>query len=205
MAEQPSLMEWLGKAKEDPKLAASPVVVIVALIFFGWKFFYAPQKIALAKELKSNKGVEKQIQALEQAVANKEQIQLEVNDFRKAMEKAEKICYKKSESPVFLQSLKKLGKQAQLDIKNINPQAPVEKTFETLKYEEYPVKINFQGTISQLGIFLRTLEIQEKLIVLALPQLTPDASGTFKFDLLPTVFLLPDHREEAAPLPAGGG
>ncbi|NLI75296.1 MAG: type 4a pilus biogenesis protein PilO [Candidatus Riflebacteria bacterium] len=193
MAEGFSLTEWLQKAKADPKVAAQPFLVLGAILFIGWKFMYSPQVVLLTKELKKNKGIESQIQVLEEAVANKEQIQLEVNEFRKARENAVKICYKQSEASQFLQNLRQVGKLAKMEIKSISPQPKQERTFETVRYEEYPVKISFQGTFSQLGIFLRLLEKQEKLIFLDLPPLSADASGTFKFDLLPTVYVLPEE------------
>lgn len=195
-----SITEWLENAKTDQKVAAQPFLIIGALLFLGWKFIYSPYQVTLTKELKKNKGIQDQINALEAAVADKDKIALEVNDYRKAMEAAEKMCYKKSEAPLFLQHLRNLGKQAQLEIKSITPQPMIQKSFETLTYEEFPVKITFQGTFSQLGIFLRILETQPKLIKVQLPPLAPDASGTFKFDLMPTAIVIPDVRE--APPPA---
>lgn len=209
MADGFSITEWLQKAKADPKVAAQPFLVLGAVLFLGWKFLYSPQLILLNKELKKNKGIEGQIRSLEDAVANKEQIQLEVNDFKKAREKATKICYKQSEASLFLQHLRQIGKLAKVEIKSFTPQPKKERTFETVKFEEYPVKIAFQGTFSQLGIFLRTLEKQEKLIFLDLPPLAADASGTFKFDLFPTVYVLPEEFMNgpgaATPPPEEGG
>ncbi len=203
MAEGFSITEWIQKAKADPKVAAQPFLVLGAILFIGWKFLYSPQVILLSKELKKNKGVEGEIRGLEEAVANKEQIQIEVNDFKKARENAVKICYKQSEASLFLQNLRQFGKQAKVEIKSITPQPKQERNFETVKFEEFPVRINFQGTFSQLGIFLRILEKQEKLIFLDLPPLAADASGTFKFDLTPTVFVLPEDflNGPAAPPP----
>ncbi len=199
-----TITEWLEKAKTDQKVAAQPFLIIGAIIFLGWKFLYSPQQITLAKELKKNKGLQDQIATLEAAVADKNKIALEVNEHRKALAAAERMCYQKAESPLFLQDLRNLGKQAQLQIKSITPQPTVARNFETLTYEEFPVKIAFQGTFKQLGIFLRILEMHPKLIKVQLPPLTPDASGTFKFDLMPTAIVIPDVREEPPPAAESG-
>ncbi|HNW36191.1 MAG TPA: type 4a pilus biogenesis protein PilO [Candidatus Ozemobacteraceae bacterium] len=206
MAEEFKLQEWLAKAKEEPKLAAPPVVILLAVIILSWKFLYSPQKLIFEKEKKKNKGVQDQIKGLESAVANIEEIKIEVNDLKKARLEAEELCYKKMEAPQFLQDLRKLAKQAGLELKSINPQPPVPRTFETVSFEEYPVKISFTGDFKQLGTFLRILEKHKKIVSVTLPQLVPDASGTFRFDIMPTTVLLLEKEEApaAAPPPEGG-
>ncbi|HEY9072094.1 MAG TPA: type 4a pilus biogenesis protein PilO [Candidatus Ozemobacteraceae bacterium] len=207
MAEEFKLQEWIAKAKEDPKLAAQPVVILAAIVFLGWKFLYSPQQLIYEKEMKKNKGVQNEIKGLESAVANIEEIKIEVNDLKQSRLAAEELCYKKMEAPQFLQDLRKLAKQAGLDLKSINPQPPVARSFETVSFEEYPVKISFTGDFVQLGTFLRILEKHKKIISISLPQLTPDASGTFKFDLVPTTVLLLEQKAPPptdAPPPEGG-
>lgn len=193
-----NFQEWLKKAKEDPKQAAPPFVIVFALIFFAYKFVYLPKTLTLRKELAKNKGVQDQIRDLESAVANIEDLKTEVGDLRKSWTAIEDGCYKKSESPIFLQDLRKLGKLADLNFKSITPQPLVPKTYETLNYWLFPVKIGFTGTFKQLGIFSRILAKHAKLVFLDLPTLVPDASGAFKLDLFPTAILI----EERAPPPS---
>ncbi len=197
MAEEIKLYEWCLKAKDDPKLAAQPVVILLALIFLCWKFLYSPQKVILEKERKRTKGVQDQIRELESAVANIEEIKIEVNDLKKDRLEAEELCYGKMRAPEFLQDLRRIAKQTGLELKSINPQPAVSRNFETITFEEYPVKISFTGDIKQLGIFLRLLETHKKIISISLPALAPDASGSFKFDISPTAVMLPEHQ--AAP------
>jgi len=199
MADEFNIQEWIQKAKEDPKIAAQPVVVLLAIVFLGWKFLYSPKKVELEKELKKNKEVVAKIKDLDNAVSNSEEIKLQVAELKKARSEVEKICYQKAEAPMFLQSIRKLGKSAGIDIKSINPLPPITKTYETLTYEEYPVKISFSGNFRQLGIFLRTIETFDKLISVELPPLVPDASGSFKFDLTPTAVLLPEVQPISQP------
>lgn len=190
MAEEIKLYEWCLKAKEDPKIAAQPVVILIALLLLSWKFLYSPQKVILEKERKKMKGLESQIKELESAVENIEDIKIEVNDLKRNRLVAEELCYSKSKAPQFLQDLRNLSKKAGLDIKSINPQPSVPRTFETITFEEYPVKISFTGDFKQLGTFLRIIESHNKIISISLPSLIPDASGTFKFDITPTAILL---------------
>ncbi len=203
--EEFSLTEWLAKAKQEPKMAAQPVVVLLAIVFFGWKFFYSPKKVLLEKERKKQKDVQGQMRELETAVENKEELKLEVEELKKKQAELEKICYKKNEAPIFLQDLRKLAKEAGLDIKSINPMPMIPKTFESLVYEEYPVRIAFSGDLAQLGIFLRTMENHPRLIFLDLPPLVPDASGAFKFDLNPTAFVVPEEQPHPAETPPPEG
>lgn len=202
MADEFSLEDWLKKAKSDPQQAAPPIVVIVVLMFLSWKFFYSPQVVLLTKELKKNKGVEDQIKGLENAVANIEDIKIEVADLKKVREEAESVCYKKLDAPQFLQDLRKIGKSVGVDIKSLAPQPTVPKVFaESFHYEEYPVKISFLGDFRQLGMFLRALERSPKLIGVDLPNLAPDASGQLKLDLVPTAILLPEEQPKPAAPP----
>ncbi|MBP7635756.1 type 4a pilus biogenesis protein PilO [Candidatus Ozemobacteraceae bacterium] len=198
MAEEIKLYEWVLKAKEDPKLAAQPVVILLALMFLCWKFLYAPQQVILEKERKRTKGVQDQIRELESAVANIEEIKIEVNDLKNDRLEAEELCYGKMRAPEFLQDLRRIAKQAGLELKSINPQPPVSKNFETITFEEYPVKISFSGDIKQLGIFLRLLETHKKVISISLPALVPDASGSFKFDISPTAVMLLEQQNASA-------
>lgn len=202
MAEEIKLYEWCLKAKEDPKLAAQPLVILLALMFLCWKFLYSPQKVILERERKKNKGIQDQIRELESAVANIEEIKLEVTDLKKDRLEAEELCYGKMRAPEFLQDLRRIAKQSGLDLKSINPQPPVSKNFETITFEEYPVKISFNGDLKQLGTFLRILETHKKIISISLPALVPDASGSFKFDISPTAIML--LEQQAAPAAAPG-
>jgi Tfp pilus assembly protein PilO len=201
MADGFNFNEWLAKAKEDPKVAAQPLIVIIGIIVAGWKFLYSPQQIILQKELKKNKGVEAQIKGLESAVANIEEIKIEVNDLRKSWSEVETLCYKKNEASMFIQDLRNIGRQANINLRSISPQPAIQKTFETLNYEIYPVRISFAGEYKQLGLFLRCLEKHPKIIFLDLPNLETDASGTFRFDLIPKTILLAEQAQAAAPPP----
>lgn len=198
MAEEVRLYEWCLKAKDDPKLAAQPIVILVAIIVLCWKFLYSPQKIVLEKEKKKNKAIQDQIRELESAVANIDEIKIEVNDLKKDRLEAEELCYSKPKAPQFLQDLRRLAKESGLDLKSINPQPPVPKNFETISFDEYPVKISFVGDFKQLGTFLRIIEKHKKIISISLPALLPDASGTFKFDITPTAVLLHETTPAAA-------
>lgn len=196
-----SIQEWLQKAKAEPKLAGPPVLAVVAIVFLAFRFLYSPQQTILTKELKKEKAIMGEITTFQNAVANIEDIKVTVNDLRKAWSEIEKRCYPKSEAPLFLQDLRALAKKAGIDLKNLSPQPSVTKTYETLTYDLYPVRIAFSGTFKDLGIFFRTLETATKTIFLDLPPLEPNPSGTFKLDLIPTTLLLEEKAAEGAPPP----
>ena len=199
MSEPFNLQEWIAKAREDPKVAAQPVIILLAILGLAWKFLYAPQKVVLLKELKGKKAVEDQIKGLQSAVTNMEDLKIEVAEMKSKWKKIEELCYKKNEAHLFLQDVRRIGRVVGLDIKNINPLPTVPKIFESVSYEEYPIKIAFSGSFPQLGIFLREMEKSPKLVFVNLPELVPDASGSLRFDLIPTTILLSDQLAQAPP------
>lgn len=204
MLENLSLINWLEQAKSDPKIAAQPLIIIVAMFFLGWKFLYSPQKVLLTKELKRKQGIEAEIRNLEKAIEDKENIELEVADLKKQIEEARSKCYKQSEAHQFLQDIRAIAKKSNLEVRGIAPLPMVAKSLEGLNYSEFPVKITFQGNFQKLGIFLRNLELFDKVIKVDLPVLAPDASGTFKFDINPTALVVPDEFvTEVTTLPEG--
>lgn len=196
-----SIQEWMQKAKADPKVAGQPVIAVVAIFFLAFRFLYSPQQLLLTKELKKEKAISAEITGFQNAVANIEDIKVTVNDLRKAWSEIERRCYLKAEAPAFLQDLRALAKKAGIDLKNLSPQPSVTKTYETLTYEIYPVRITFTGTFKELGIFFRTMETATKTIFLDLPSLEPNPSGTFKLELIPTTLLLEEKPADGAAPP----
>ena len=59
MADGFNIQEWLLKAKDDPKVAAQPVVILLAIILLAYRFLYVPQKTILSKEIKKSKATER--------------------------------------------------------------------------------------------------------------------------------------------------
>lgn len=193
MAEQASLTQWLAKAKEDPKVAAQPVVIILALFFGGYKGLYAPKVAELQKQEKKTKGVEGNIKKLESAVENLEDIKLDIEEKKNAWKKAQSLCYRKSEITKFLRRVRELAEMAEVPVKSVNPQAISKIPLGEIEVEKLPVSIFFTGDLVKLGVFLRLIEKEEKITFLSLPNLTPNASGVFELELAPTTILIPDE------------
>ncbi|MBF0542904.1 MAG: type 4a pilus biogenesis protein PilO [Candidatus Riflebacteria bacterium] len=194
MAEGFDLKEWIQQAKDDPKVAAQPLIVVLALVYFGYKYLYSPQAVALIKERAKLTGIKGEITKLTSAMANSEELKVEVIELKRIRSEIELQCYKKTEASSFMQDLRTLGKKAGLEIRNLTPLPMVQKTYlEKMNYEEFPVKILFNGDFKQLGMFLCAIETFKKKITIDLPPLVPDASGTFKFELTPTCIVLPEN------------
>lgn len=193
MAAEFSLSEWLKKAKEDPKVAAQPLVVIAALAFGGYKGLYAPKVAELLKEDKKIKGIEANIKKVQAAVDNIEDIKLDIEDKKSAFSKSVKLCYRKSEMTSFLRRVRELAAQAGIPIKSVNPQTMTKLTLGEATVEKFPVTFSFSGDLTQLGTFLRMIEKEEKITFVTMPNLKPNASGTFDLDLTPTTILIPDE------------
>ncbi|GAB4275454.1 MAG: hypothetical protein Kow0029_16620 [Candidatus Rifleibacteriota bacterium] len=193
MAEQINLTEWLAKAKEDPKLAAQPVIIILAIFFGGYKALYAPNVKLLERAKKTNKRVEDNIKKLESAVENIEDIKLVIEEKKSKWKKAKELCYRKSELTKFLRRIREIAKLAGVPVKSVNPGTISAMKIGEITVEQLPVSIFFTGDLVQLGIFLRLLEKEKKITYLKLPTLSPNASGTFEVELTPTTILISDE------------
>lgn len=192
MAEEFSLSDWLKKAKDDPKLAAQPLVIVVGLIFGGYKVLYAPKVAELLKEEKKVKGIEANIRNVQSAVDNIEDIKLDIEDKRAAFAKSLKLCYRKSEMTSFLRRVRELAAKSGIPVKSVNPQPMTQLAIGNTTVEKFPVKLSFSGDLVQLGTFLRLIEKEEKVTYISMPTLKPNASGTFDLELTPTTVLIPD-------------
>ncbi len=192
MAEEFSITDWLAKAKEDPKVAAQPLIIAVALLFGGYKFLYAPKTIELAKEEKKSKGIENNIKKVKSAVDNIEDIKLDIEDKKEKLNKAKTELYRKSEMTKFLRRVRELALKAGIEVKSVNPQPITPVQLGQVTAEKLPVAFSFNGDMQKLGVFLRLIEKEEKLTFIQLPDLAPNASGTFELELIPTTILLPD-------------
>jgi Tfp pilus assembly protein PilO len=193
MAEEFSISEWLKKAKEDPKVAAQPLVIVLALAFGGYKGLYAPKALELVKEDRKTKGIEASIRGVQDAVDNIEDIRLDIEDKKAALSKAIKLCYRKSEMTAFLRRVRELAAQAGIPVKSVNPQPLTQHPVAGTIIEKCPVSFTFSGDLVQLGIFLRLIEKEEKVSFVEMPTLSPNASGTFEIELKPTTILIPDE------------
>ena len=193
MAEEINITKWLAQAKEDPKVAAQPVVIALGIFFAGYKVLYAPKVGELAKQEKRTKGIEGQIKNLESAVENIEDIKLEIEETKNSLKKAKNLCYRKSEMTKFMRRVRELAKLADIPVKSVNPQTIVGLKLGEFAVEKLPVSIFFTGDLVRLGTFLRLVEKEEKITFLNLPTLVPNASGTFELELVPTTILIPDE------------
>eukprot|EP01156_Anaeramoeba_ignava_P003331 Anaeramoba_ignava/a221942_10.p2 GENE.a221942_10~~a221942_10.p2 ORF type:complete len:206 (+),score=36.36 a221942_10:264-881(+) len=191
MAEEISITDWLQKAKADPKVAAQPIVIILAVLFGGYKALYAPNVGAIEKQLKKNKKIIKQIKSVESAVDNIEDIKLEIEEAQSKWKETKNLCYKSTEVTKFLRRVRHLGKISGIEMRNPTPQPKEELKLGEITLEKFPVSFYFSGDLLTLAKFIRNVEKEEKITFLSLPALTPNASGTFEMELSPTTIFLP--------------
>ncbi len=198
MAEELNISEWLKKAKDDPKLAAQPLLVVAALAFMGYKFLYSPKVIELGKEIKKNQRVEADIKTVESAIENLEDIKLDLEDRKAKWETAQKLCYKKAEMTSFLKRVREIAQRAGINVKSVNPQTITPTQVGKVTVENFPVSFFYTGDLVQMGTFMRLLELEEKITFISIPPLAPNASGVFEVELTPTTILVPDKIEVQA-------
>lgn len=187
-----SITNWIEKAKQEPKQAAIPVMVLATLIFFGYKLFYSPKKIELVKQEKKNKSLQADMAKVQSASANKEEIALDIENKKKQFEQSTLLCYKKNEITSFLRHMRQLATKTGITVKSINPKPLIPIEIGAIKVEQLPVSFNFEGDLAKLGIFLRMIELEEKITFIKLPRLSANKNGIFNLNLEPTVIIVPD-------------
>ena len=188
-----SITEWLEKAKQDNKQAAIPIIVIITVVFLGYKLFYSPKKVELLKQEKRIKSLQAEMAKVQNATTNADDITAEIESQKKKFENAKKLCYKKSEMTYYLRHIKDLATKANITIKSINPRPLIPINIGQIHAEELPVSFAFEGDIVKLGTFLRLIELEDKITYLKLPKLIANKNGNFNLNLEPTVIIIPDN------------
>lgn len=196
MADAPkSITEWLEQCKEDPKLYAMPVVLVIAVYFVGYKILYAPNLKPLKKQLRKNKGVERSIKSVKSAANDIEDIKLRLEELRANAEKTKKLFYKPNEATKFMRRIRSLGKMAGVQIKTVNPKPIKPIKLGEISAKQFSVTFDFKGELAKLGTLLRLIEKEEKITFVELPPLIPDASNTFQIELSPSTIMLDESGE----------
>ncbi|MDD3148703.1 MAG: type 4a pilus biogenesis protein PilO [Candidatus Riflebacteria bacterium] len=199
MAEEFSISDWLKKAKSDPKEAAQPLVIVLALAFIGYKFLYAPKVIELTKEIKKKQRIEADIKTVESAIENLEDIKLDIEERKSKWSKAQQLCYRKADMTAFLRRVRELAQKAGINVKTVNPQVISPLQVGKISIENFPVSFFYTGDLVQMGIFMRLVEMEDKITFISIPPLTPNASGVFEVELAPTTLLIPENLQVAPP------
>lgn len=187
-----SLIDKINKIKSEPKEALPLVVILLTLVFLGYKQLYAPKVVELNKELRKLKGLQGQLGQIQSASQNVDEISLNIEEQKLKFEKAKGLCYKKSEMTAFLRRIRELATHAKIDIKSINPQPLTKLMVGEIETEQLAVTFGFSGDLVKLGVFLRMLELEEKITFTNLPKLVPNNNGTFEFNISPVTVLISD-------------
>lgn len=193
-----SVLEWYYKIKSNPKDGA-PIIVIMALVLFlGYKNLYAPKVQLLAREDRKLKGLQGQLNQIQSATQNADEIGLEIEEQKFRFERAKKLCYSKNDITAFLRRIRELANLSQLEIKSINPQPLAKYKIGEIETELLTVSFSFQGDIVKLAFFIRLLELEEKITFIKLPQLVTDDKGNFTLTLSPSTIIIPEDLSSSA-------
>ncbi len=187
-----SITNWLQESKEDPKKAAPILVVIVVVGFLVWKFGYSPKAAMIAKELKKNKGIERDMKNFKNAANQLEDIKLNIEEMKTKWGESQKLCYKEMERTDFLKRVRELATKSNINVKSINPLPEEEITIGVVPAKKFSVQFNYSGDLEKLLTFMRFVELEPKITFMPIPKLAPNASGTFDIALKVTTILLPD-------------
>ena len=203
MAEGFSISNWLQQSKEDPKKAAPPLVVLIAVIFAAWKFGYSPKAVLIDKEMKKNKKLAGEMKSFKNAANQLEDIKLDIEDKKKKWEESQKLCYKELERTVFLRRVREIANQAGLNVKSINPIPDENIKVSVIDAKKFSVQFNYSGDLTHLLTFMRFIELEPKVAFVPIPNIAPNASGTIDTLLTVSTILLPDKISTDLPEDAG--
>ncbi len=203
MAEGFSISNWLQQSKEDPKKAAPPIVVLVAIIFVAWKFGYSPKAVLIDRELKKNKRLEGEMKSFKSAANQLEDIKLDIENKKKKWEENQKLCYKELERTTFLRRVREIANQSGMNVKSINPIPDEDIKISVIDAKKFSVQFNYTGDLTHLLTFMRYIELEPKISFVPIPNIAPNASGTLDTTITVSTILLPDKISIDLPENAG--
>ena len=193
MAEGFSISNWLQQSKEDPKKAAPPIVVLLAVIFAAWKFGYSPKAVLIDKELKKNKRLAGEMKRFKSAANQLEDIKLDIENKKKKWEENQKLCYKELERTTFLRRVREIANQSGMNVKSINPLPDEDIKISVIDAKKFSVQFSYTGDLTRLLTFMRFIELEPKISFMPIPNLMPNASGTIDIQITVSTILLPDN------------
>ena len=189
-----NITNWLQETKEDPKKALPIVAGIAAAIFLVWKFGYQPKAALITKELKKNKGIERDMKNFKNAANQLEDIKLNIEEMKERWKTSQNLCYKEMERTDYLKRIRELATKADINVKSINPLPEEEIRIGVVPAKKFSVQFNYSGNLEHLLTFMRLIELEPKICFMPIPSLKPNASGTFEMPLKVTTILLPDEN-----------
>lgn len=203
MAEGFTISGWLQQSKEDPKKAAPPIIVLIAVIFVAWKFGYSPKALLIDKELKKNKRLAGEMKSFKNAANQLEDIKLDIENKKNKWEESQKLCYKELERTAFLRRVREIATQSGMNVKSINPIPDEDIKISVIDAKKFSVQFNYSGDLTHLLTFMRYIELEPKVSFVPIPNIAPNASGTIDTVLTVSTILLPDKISTDLPEDTG--
>ena len=201
MAEEFKISEWLQSVKEEPKKAAPIFVILGAIAFIDWKFFYSPKAVQIDKELKKNKRIVGEMKNFKNAANQLEDIKIDIENKKKKWEDTKKLCYKESERTIFLKKVREAAAISGMSIRNITPLHDEPVQLGVVDAKKFSVQFAYNGDLTKLLTFMRLMEVASQTIFMPIPSLKPNASGTFDTTLTVSTIIFPDLISTNAPEP----
>lgn len=192
MSEEFKISDWLQKAKEDPKEAGVPLVILLGIGFVVWKFLYSPKAALIDRELKKNKRLISEMKNFKDSASKIEDIKIDIEEMKNKWEEAQKLCYKELDRTQFLRRVRELANQSNISIKSINPAPDENIKVGNIKAKKFSVSFFYSGNLEPLLTFMRLIELEPQICFIPIPALAPTASGTFDMNLTVSTILLPD-------------
>lgn len=167
-----------------------------------WYFYYSPAVEERDTKAAKLETLQKEIRALEVTANKLQEFQREVQLLEAKLETLKRILPQTKETPDLMRKVQALASQSNLGIKVFTPMPVVNKDF----YQEWPIKVDVQGTYHNLGLFFDRVSRLSRLVnvgdlkITALPR--QSGSTTISASCVATTFV---YVDTPPPAPAAPG
>ena len=168
-------------------------------------FYYSPTVEERDQKAARLETLQKEIRALEVTANKLQEFQREVQLLEAKLETLKRILPQSKETPDLMRKVQALASQSNLGIKVFTPQAVVNKDF----YQEWPIKVEVQGTYHNLGLFFDRVSRLSRLVnvgdlkIASIPNQT--GSTTINAACVATTFVYVDTPPPAPGAPGAPG
>ena len=142
--------------------------------------------------MKKNKKLITDMKNFKNAASQLEDIQMDINEKEEKWKKTQELCYKELEKTVFLRKVRELALKSNMNVKSINPMPDENLKIGVIDAKKFTVEFNYLGNLDNIITFMRFIELEPKICFMPIPDLKPNASGTFDTVISVSTILFPD-------------
>lgn len=149
----------LKLTRKQQQIAAVGVVMVGALGFVYFKFFWTPVSDRIEKATAKLESTTRKIMKAKKQAARLDQLRVELERLNERAAEAEKRLPKERGVPNILVAITKIAEQHQITINTFSPGGKAQRQF----FIELSYPLSIKGSYHNLGKFLAELALQERI------------------------------------------